>query len=249
VAWYALTMLTLLCIKMWSDARVRGNEYVKWKNRVSIELRRIDHDNFDRRRRRLFFSLSRIRDNVYWIWTANVLRVSELSQQSHGIIPLSNTPVFYPLYFFGLYMVIGPFFIGEMIPSAPLPSHRYAGFFLHGLLFLDGTFIPLADTWLQALHELIYSYIPLVVYLSFCCTRPSRLYFSLNPRAHYPHHRTVYVRILVFIVSLYHCVQAGTPGLFYGWVSVVLSPGKTWFVGWACWVVVRRATVEQFKVE
>jgi hypothetical protein len=77
-------------------------------------------------------------------------------------------------------MTIGPFFIGEMIPSAQDWKHRYAGFFIHGLYFLDGEFVPLADTWLQGLHELIYSYIPLVVYLSFCCTRPSRLYFRFG---------------------------------------------------------------------
>jgi hypothetical protein len=84
LAWYALTMLTLLFTKIWADRMVSRGKYIKWKNAVSITLRRIDHDNFDAGNKRGM--IMRARDNVNWIWTANVLRLSELSQQSRGFL-------------------------------------------------------------------------------------------------------------------------------------------------------------------
>jgi hypothetical protein len=53
----------------------------------------------------------------------------------------------------------------------------------------------------------------------------------------------------VFLVCLYQASCAYTPGLFYGWISVVLSPMKTWFVTWSCYIVMKRATVEDMKAE
>ncbi|KAL3896787.1 MAG: hypothetical protein SGCHY_003852, partial [Lobulomycetales sp.] len=230
LAWYFIVMGSLLYVKRFADGMVRKGVYGDWKNRLSKELRRIDHDAFTGQ------GGQSVRDNLYWLWNANLLRVCEMSQQAR---------LFYPLYGFGLYMSLGPFFIGEMIPAAEDWRHRYAGFHLTGLWFADGSFVPLADTWLQGLHELIYSYIPLVVYLSFCCTRPSRLYFSGNPRAHYPVHRSWYVRLFVFLCCMYQASQAYTPSLFYGWISLVLSPMKSWYVGWACYAILKRATVEE----
>lgn len=141
-----------------------------------------------------------------------------------------------------------PYFIGAFIPS----SNSYGAFFLYGIFFFNGEFVPLADTWLQGLHELCYSYIPLVIYLSFCCTRPERLYWEGNFRQAHPVHKRWYVRLFVFwccilLISstcLYQASQAFTPGLFYGWIAVIISPGKSWFVAWACWIILKKAVTD-----
>lgn len=92
LAWYFIVMGSLLYVKRFADGMVRKGVYGDWKNRLSKELRRIDHDAFTGQ------GGQSVRDNLYWLWNANLLRVCEMSQQAR---------LFYPLYGFGLYMSLG----------------------------------------------------------------------------------------------------------------------------------------------
>ncbi|KAJ3380329.1 Transmembrane protein 62, partial [Lobulomyces angularis] len=162
-------------------------------------------------------------EDLYFFFFASFLRFCELSRVDK---------IFFPLYFFGLYMIIGPFFIGELVPSSPNYNQKFAGFFLYGIWFADGEFLPLTDTWLQGCHELLYSYLPLTVYLSFCYTNPKLLYTQENSRFYKPIHSKIYIIILVFFIILYQLSQSYTIGIFYGTISVLISPLKSWFSVW-----------------
>jgi hypothetical protein len=99
----------------------------------------------------------------------------------YRLVTLASLPkTFYPLYIYGLYIVIGPFFIGELVPTAKLKDGQsitdaFGWFYLYGL-FMEGQWVPIADTWLFGVFELAYCFAPLVVYLSFCITPPEQLY-------------------------------------------------------------------------
>ncbi|KAJ3036271.1 Transmembrane protein 62 [Rhizophlyctis rosea] len=153
---------------------------------------------------------------------------------------LANQPtLFYPLFLLCLYMVIGPWFIGQFIPDASDWKKRWGWFMLYGVWFMDGHWEPLLDTWLFACYELVYTIGPLVIYLSYCCTPAEYLYSPRNPRCQYPIHERWYIRLTVLCCLLYQSSHAMLMGVFYGPWTVLLSPGKTWVILWSAWVLYR----------
>lgn len=65
---------------------------------------------------------------------------------------------------------------------------QYAVVTMFGCHFFNGDSIMMPDTWMQAIHELLYAFYPLVFYLSFCWCAPDLLYDSRNLRFSHPIH-------------------------------------------------------------
>ncbi|KAI8927600.1 hypothetical protein BC831DRAFT_497685 [Entophlyctis helioformis] len=142
--------------------------------------------------------------------------------------------LFYPLLFLNLYLLVGPWFIGEFVPSAPAESgRRYGWMMVYGIWFQDGTWTPLLDNWLFAFYGIVYSILPLEMYLSFCCTSPALLYSPTNPRLFRPIHQRWYVHLIVVISLVYHITDSLSMAIFYGPISAIISPAKTWLTLWA----------------
>lgn len=179
------------------------------------------------------------------------------------LVTLASLPsTFYPLYLFTLYITIGPFFVGELVPTAVQPQRplfdRFGAFYLYGM-YIEHRWMPMMDTWLFGMLEVLYILGPLVVYLSFSITPPEQLYSRPPPteellrytakthyyfppvhdRRRYPLHRRPMVRLIVSGSVLFQLVNVFFIGLYYGPWAMVLSPGKTWFIIWAIWALWR----------
>eukprot|EP00158_Paraphelidium_tribonemae_P007390 Partr_v1_DN28229_c1_g1_i1_m76306 putative transmembrane protein 62 len=176
------------------------------------------------------------------------------------MVTLASLPTtYYPLLIYGLYIVVGPFFVGELIPSARTPpsTGMFEGlgqFYLYGV-YIQEHWVPIPDTWFFGMFEIAYLFGPLVIYLSFCITPPEQLYsqtartedlkpsgsvFIFPPRHNrrkYPLHRRLTIRMAVALISFYQLVNVYYIGLYYGPLAVLFSPGKTWFVLWACYAL------------
>lgn len=82
---------------------------------------------------------------------ASFLRFCQLSRRAD---------LWYPLYLFSLYITIGPWFLGDFVPSETLgPGKRWGWLMVYGIcikLFLtfigfkDGSWEPVLDTWLYS---------------------------------------------------------------------------------------------------
>ena len=158
-------------------------------------------------------------------------------------LSLADRPtVFYPLFFYGLYITIGPWFGGTLIYTGNAleteQSIRWGWFFLYGI-YVASTWMPLLDTYLYCLFEIATSFMPLIYYLSFLVTPSRYLYSKLNSRLQYPIHQRIFIRILILCIVLYHGVNVFMIGIFYGIQCVLISPGKTWFWIWSCWTLWR----------
>ena len=66
------------------------------------------------------------------------IRLCELSTRSD---------VFYGIFGYMLYIITLPWFLGDFVPSNPDPKQRWGWYFIYGILFSDGTWVPLLDTW------------------------------------------------------------------------------------------------------
>jgi hypothetical protein len=176
------------------------------------------------------------------------------------LVTLASLPnTFYPLYIYGLYIVVGPFFVGELIPASRLEenqsmSESFGHFYLYGI-WIENKWLPMIDTWIFGLFELLYQFGPLVVYLSFCITPPDQLYSRpptrsagaddtdtywfppIHNRRKYPLHRRMIIRITIAAVALYQLMNVFFIWLYYGPFAMLLSPGKTWFCLWAIYAL------------
>lgn len=60
--------------------------------------------------------------------------------------------LFYPLYFFALYITVGPWFIGDFVPSDTKgPGKRYGWLMFCGIWLEDGSWEPILDTWVYGM--------------------------------------------------------------------------------------------------
>ncbi|KAJ3371813.1 Transmembrane protein 62 [Kappamyces sp. JEL0680] len=202
--------------------------YEDWKLSTSAMLVEIDRlaQIFERQVRPSF----KVRVQHRWsdfkfTMVATFFRFCELSRISH---------LFYPLYLYSLYILVGPWFFGDFVPAEIAgPGKRWGWLMVYGIWLQDGTWEPILDTWLYAWYGLLYTLLPLVFYLSFCITPPRLLYSHTNPRLSNPIHSRSYIRVIVIGVLVYHAIDALTLSIFYGIVSTVLSPGRTWILIWA----------------
>jgi hypothetical protein len=62
---------------------------------------------------------------------------------------LSRIPtIFYPLYLFSLYILVGPWFVGDFVSKSPDPGKRYGWLMVFGIWYQDGTWEPTLDSWI-----------------------------------------------------------------------------------------------------
>ena len=263
-----VTVGMLLVPKLMSSYLQATRRYHRWRVKYSRFLTKLDEpaaialpENWSRRVAVLLHLRFQLiyRDFVYFCH-ASVFR----------LVTLASLPeTFYPLYFHALYIVVGPYFIGELVPVSTAKStllnpstHRYGFMYVYGM-YIDKHWVPLLDTWVFGLLEVAYILFPLTLYLSFCITPPEQLYavpaeldktfdegnvFFFPPRherRQFPLHRNTKVRMIVAGAVLYQLVNTFFIGIFYGPVAVLISPGKTWFVLWACYALWRHRWSEK----
>jgi hypothetical protein len=261
VSYLIITLFLLLIPKLYSSVLHRSRRYHRWRLEYSKKLVDMDRPvavqlapktTAAGRAKRLYqLFILKLRlvylDFKYFVH-ATIFR----------LVTLTSLPeTFYPLYFYSLYIVVGPFFIGELIPDASvekmhLPWYEKFGFFYLVGIYVEKNWLPLLDTWLFGLFELLYMLGPLIVYLSFCITPPEQLYapkiqakqeancFYIPPihnRRKYPLHRRYFVRLIVGFFVFYQIINVFFLCLYYGPVAMTFSPGKTWMVAWSCYAL------------
>ncbi|ORY33572.1 hypothetical protein BCR33DRAFT_791376 [Rhizoclosmatium globosum] len=169
-------------------------------------------------------------------------------------LTLASTPrLWYPFHAYLTYVLIGPWFLGAFIPSIP----QYGLFYPYGIYFPDTKeWIPILDTFYIALWEHTFFIFPLLLILAF--NAPVSLQtLRLTRTTQAPLLRIVmllWARVLpasCFVVWMLLSTYFGFFGWTYGWVSVLLSPGKMWMTGWGVWVLVLKPFLKQklFAVE
>ncbi|KAI3653360.1 hypothetical protein MP228_001307 [Amoeboaphelidium protococcarum] len=261
---YLLAFVVLILVpKMYYAYLHRTKSYYSWRVRYSRMLVQMDksiphplpHRSFYTQRSAVyvyFWLLTIYKDFQYFAY-ASVYRLVTLA---------SIRETYYPLLTYLLYIVVGPYFIGELVPSAldtsQSPFHsrsKFAWFYVYGI-WIENKWVPITDTWMYGLLELVYLFCPLVIYLSFCITPPEQLYapqpleeevkaagqdvYWLPPihnRRRFPLHRRLYIRILVVLVIWYQFNSAFFISIFYGPIAMLVSPGKSWFICWACYAL------------
>ncbi len=117
--------------------------YDEWKRTTSEMLVEIDNESI---RYELLLRpdfKTRVRNrwaDFKFTMVATFLRFCELSRKPD---------LFYPLYFFALYVTVGPWFVGDFVPAeAAGPGKRWGWLMVYGIWLKDGSWEPVLDTWL-----------------------------------------------------------------------------------------------------
>lgn len=233
IGYFVIVTLLLLLPRLYSIYLHRTKKYHRWRLEFSQYL-----VEFDRPRPISLPPVDSISSLLFrWliIWKMRLFIVFRdfkffIHASAFRLVTLASlSKTFYPLYLYGLYIVSGPFFIGELIPSARLSSEQsmiegLGWFYLYGI-YIEKKWLPMIDTWIYGMFELIYLLGPLTIYLSFCITPPDQLYSKppklgnleeerniywfppIHMRRKYPLHRRIFVRLLVFMVVLYQLMN------------------------------------------
>ncbi|KAJ3129919.1 Transmembrane protein 62 [Nowakowskiella sp. JEL0407] len=129
---YTVYMFLLLLIPKffvnYMDMQKR-NGYLDWRNGLSKWL--IAGEDSSKKQPSLY-NLS-----TYFAWLM-FLRLCELAKRS---------ALWYTFYGYLCFAAIGPWFIGDMIPTSETIGGKYAVFSIFGIMFFDGLWIPAQDTW------------------------------------------------------------------------------------------------------
>ncbi|KAI8813646.1 hypothetical protein BJ742DRAFT_704781 [Cladochytrium replicatum] len=210
----------------------------------------LDRSNFEKLER-YFGGRARIRMPWTWARTKNA-GAHFLHSYYLRFCELSTCPeVWYPLYYYGLYIIAMPWFLGDFVPAAstlnsPLITGtrsnwlvRYGWFKLCGIHFLDDTWIPIGDTWVHAVWEQLQLFFPVVIYLSHCVTTPTLLYCSSNPRRFRPLHTHWICGLSVFFYFAYQIRESFLYRIYYGWVAIIVSPARSWWLVWVLYTTVK----------
>ena len=148
----------------------------------------------------------------------------------HLCLYSQDNGVFYTFYLYSIYILVGPWFIGDFVPSSLDYKQRWGLYFVYGILFLDGTWIPILDSWAYAFYALAFSIIPLYLYLALgqSASRWTKKWYM----------------ILFAIVNwLYASTDMIFMMFYYGKWASILSPGRTWILLWILNRLVRVWTV------
>ncbi|KAK2567595.1 Transmembrane protein 62 [Acropora cervicornis] len=147
------------------------------------------------------------------------------------LLALTNS-LFYPLFFFGVYTAIGPWFVGEMMQG------HIGVLFVHGM-YLKQHWIPGSLSYYYGLMQLVLLNLPLTLYLAY--------FVEVNNRASVKlHHKSLFdsnfhssllgflqrsVGHFVFFFALIWQMSSCYNLLYtYGVMSFLLSPAKTWSI-------------------
>lgn len=150
--------------------------------------------------------------------------------------------LFYPLYLFGVYTAIGPWFIGEMTRG------HIGALFVHGM-YLKYHWIPGSLSYYYGIMQLVLFNLPLTLYLAYFLevnnrpaikrtspknSRPTLLGFNLL--AFLKRGLAHFVFVAVFFWQASSCYNVMYT---YGKMAFLLSPAKTWSVLLALYLFVK----------
>ncbi|CAH3189894.1 unnamed protein product [Porites lobata] len=147
--------------------------------------------------------------------------------------------LFYPLFLFGVYTGIGPWFVGEMTRG------HLGALFVHGM-YVKGHWIPGSLSYYYGIVQLVMFHLPLTLYLAYFLEINIRpVYIKTSSKSH--SHSSL-GNIMSFLKkSLAHIVflclvlwQASSSYVnvlrAYGTLAFLLSPAKTWSVIFALYL-------------
>jgi hypothetical protein len=214
----------MLALPKWYCMRLhKRGEYFRWSETFADYLVKSSND--------IYLRPNPLKKARWFVW-ASFYRLVELTNDNLN---------FAPLFVYGLWIVVGPWFIGQLAPSSPL----WGSFYLYGL-HVNGDFLPLLDTWRHAVIPGMLYYIFVVYVLSvFSCRRDlyqllehpreksDRSYPQKGPKA--VHRipisivRRVTLRLSTFAICLHQLIYSLLIGVYYGIPAFILSPGITWF--------------------
>ncbi|KAJ1920785.1 hypothetical protein IWQ60_006920 [Tieghemiomyces parasiticus] len=209
--------------------------YATWRADQSAALIRTD-----RRSRAAYYRSTAPRPLAYVRYVAARLGF-HLRAAGFRLVELQNAKrIFYPFFAYCLYLVTGPWFVGELIPAAAAhqPELAIGYFYLQGL-YINRQWVPTSDTWFFAFNTALFPSIFFIMYLAFCTTPPRLLYARDNIRRTLPYHRRWYFRVLVFLGYFYGLLTGiAITAFVYGWRTVVFGPARAWavlYAGWLLW--------------
>ncbi|XP_029197493.2 transmembrane protein 62-like [Acropora millepora] len=162
-----------------------------------------------------------------------VLLCGLLSRWWNRLVLLALTDsLFYPLFFFGVYTAIGPWFVGEMMQG------HIGVLFVHGM-YLKQHWIPGSLSYYYGLMQLVLLNLPLTLYLAY--------FVEVNNRASVKLHRKSLVdsifhgsllgflqrsvgHFVFFFALLWQMSSCYNLLYTYGVMSFLVSPAKTWSI-------------------
>ncbi|KAJ3406595.1 Transmembrane protein 62 [Chytriomyces hyalinus] len=147
----------------------------------------------------------------------------------------STTPhLFYPFFAYVNYIIVGPWFIADFVPSAKTFKDRTGLFYPYGLWFPGGRgWLLLLDTWMVALWEHSTFIFPLLLILA--CISPNQQLRETGYKTGKRSNWQLFALAAWLLVTVYFGYYATS----YNLISVVVSPGKVWMCGWVVWVLAR----------
>eukprot|EP01137_Pigoraptor_chileana_P034491 Opistho-2@27122 len=144
-------------------------------------------------------------------------------------VELAGVPsVHRPLLAYSLYLLVGPWFIGELVRGDP-----FGCFFATGV-WVQGTFIPVAETFNFAAQHIVFALAPVALHLSsrvgtatFVSTHGASAAGEFRHRGSWSR-RAYGISVILFV--LFHINACLDVWRWYGFLAFAVSPGKTWFL-------------------
>ncbi|XP_067032017.1 transmembrane protein 62-like [Acropora muricata] len=162
-----------------------------------------------------------------------VLLCGLLSRWWNRLVLLALTDsLFYPLFFFGVYTAIGPWFVGEMMQG------HIGVLFVHGM-YLKQHWIPGSLSYYYGLMQLVLLNLPLTLYLAYFVEVNNRASVKLHRKSLFDSifhgsllgflqrsvgHFVFFFALLWQMSSCYNLLYT------YGVMSFLVSPAKTWSI-------------------
>ncbi|XP_070577648.1 transmembrane protein 62-like [Ptychodera flava] len=145
------------------------------------------------------------------------------------LLTRTNT-IYHPLLAAGIYTVLGPWFIGEIISGYVGVSTLYG-------VYVNGVFVPEAFSYVTAGLDMLFCQIPLTCYLA---SRVGLVYTNHNKAVSNQGNqstfdlwwliRELYLHILLVTALLWQVYAAYTVQKCYGTIAFVLCPKFTWML-------------------
>ncbi|KAJ1893236.1 hypothetical protein LPJ66_005877 [Kickxella alabastrina] len=196
-----------------------------------LSRRRLEHHKDDARMRHIWATFTR--GNIVNPFVLVKLLLALLSShtkfcvwtQFTAQVYFASIPwLYWPAYFFAMALATMPLFTGHLIPSAG--PNGIGSVYVYGI-YIAGEWAPLLDSWLYALTSiaslaLLLLYVPVAV-------SPWSIFYPTPVGAQKPWYRSILVRLaMASFITLYLGVPTIMTVYTYGFISIVLGPGRAW---------------------
>lgn len=203
-------LAVLLIPKLYSDYTPLGGQKQSARDPILRHIHTLSHEPRTLANRTRYF---------VWLWT---LRCVDLPR---------NMPIVWAgTLIYTLMLISLPWFKGEFIPVAQMPEDRYGLFYLFGIR-LSGEWVPLADTWMFALFEILFGLAAFVLVWVWRATDSADLHCSGTSRIRTLNERA-WFKALVVIMWLWRVSEVLALGSFYGgvWPTLVQNSIIWWLL-------------------